>query len=113
MLVALQVPNPTPYPEARWLRLLVAALCAPSALSSSRVVGMQPRGNAVVRDARQRSVSGNSRPVATAQQTARLRTEAMDYLGLNVNDYWTLKSGKIRDVIPSATPEAERQLRQE
>ena len=71
-------------------------------LARTSVVGRQPRGNAVVREARRTvKVSGK---IATPHQTARLRAEAMDNLGLNINNYWTLRSGLIEESIPTPKP---------
>jgi hypothetical protein len=69
--------------------------------ANARVVGVQPRGNAILRSAR--SSPGAPRRLASPEETTRLREEAMEHLGLNLNNYWTLRSGMIADSIP--TPE--------
>lgn len=85
-----------------WL-LSFASLEPPaSSLRAARVraVGVQPRGNAVVREAR----SAKTKPVLVEpKQTDRLRAEAMSEYGLNLNDYWTLRSGTIADSLPSSS----------
>ena len=91
--------------------LLVVLLAARATALASRAVGVQPRGNAVLRDA-QRTRRRHA-PTATPRQTARLRTEAMEHFGLNVNDYWTLQSGTIADAIPAPTPELRRKQREQ
>lgn len=63
---------------------------------STRVVGVQPRGNAVVRDAK----PGSSGTAVSPSQTRQLRVSAYENLGLNINDYWTLRSGTISTAIP-------------
>lgn len=49
---------------------------------------------------------------SSPQQTGQLRAEALQQLGLNLNDYWTLRSGSIANAIPapaiSQKTEAER-----
>lgn len=80
--------------------LLLSLLTAPAASSSLRVSGMQPRGNAVLRDAR---ASKRSHIVVEPKQTDRLRAEAMTEFGLNLNDYWTLRSGTIAESLPASS----------
>ena len=55
--------------------------------ANARVVGVQPRGNAILRSAR--SSPGAPRRLASPEETTRLREEAMEHLGLNLNNYWT------------------------
>ena len=64
---------------------------------SSRISGVQPRGNAVLRDARR---TKQHIVVDSSRQTDRLRAAAMEEFGLNVNDYWTLRSGTIAEALP-------------
>ena len=66
---------------------------------SSRICGIQPRGNAVLRSARKGKKA--MIVVDTPQQTDRLRAAAMQEFGLNLNDYWTLRSGTIAEALPS------------
>lgn len=70
---------------------------------TSRASGLQPRGNAVLRDARRPEGKKPLIVVDTPQQTARLRAAAMNEFGLNINDYWTLRSGTIAEALPSTS----------
>ena len=78
---------------------------------SSRIVGRQPRGNAVLRPARRATTTIIT--VESDRQTDRIRAAAMNDFGLNVNDYWTLRSGTIAEAIPNgeAKREAFEQMR--
>ena len=67
---------------------------------SSRISGVQPRGNAVLRDARR---TKQHIVVDSPRQTDRLRAAAMEEFGLNVNDYWTLRSGTIAEALPNSS----------
>ena len=87
---------------------LAALSVTPLPAGSAGVQSWAPR-RAIVRDARP------NRPVhcAPPEQTGKLRAEAMEQFGLNLNDYWMLKSGSIAECIPTQRPSAATAARRE
>lgn len=69
---------------------------------SRPALGEQPRGNAILREARGKGSPGAGGELVNANQTAAIRAEAMTSLGLNINDFWTLRSGTIDRAVPAA-----------
>ena len=102
-------------PTMRLLVILLPTVASALALNqppsrTARIagVGRQPRGNAILRKARRHSTSI---PTATPEQTKRLREEAFNNLGLNINDHNLLRSGRIAEAIPEPNLSEEALLR--